>query len=64
VPLGAVVRHEQDDGVVEVAARFQVLDEFADLRIEIRDHRRIDLHPARFAVAIVGIHLRPWGLGG
>src|SRR5690554_2167330 len=38
----AVVRHEHDEGIVEFADSLEIVDELADMDIEIADHRRID----------------------
>ncbi len=47
--VGAVVGHEDENGVVVLAARLEVVDYPADAFVEQFDHRGIDFHLARLA---------------
>ena len=44
---GTVVRHEEDEGIVEVARLREVIDDAADVPVHALDHAGIDLHRAR-----------------
>ena len=48
VAVGTVVRHEDDDGVVVLAALFQVLDHAADLCVHGFHHGGVDSHTLAF----------------
>ena len=52
VTLGAVVRHEDDDRVVQLTTRAQELEDAADVRVHVGDHGREDLHAAGFQGAL------------
>ena len=59
-PFGAVVGHEADEGVVQLAGRFEVVDDFADVVVDALDHGCEDFHCfAGFGLFFFG-ELRPF----
>ena len=49
VAFGTVVREEHNDRVPHLAALSERREHAPDLRVEIRDHRRVQFHTPRFA---------------
>src|SRR5690606_23456046 len=64
VAVGAVVRHEDDDGVVVLAALFQVLDHAADLCVHGFHHGGVDSHTLAFDALLFWAQLFPAWPGG
>src|SRR5690606_35993014 len=57
--LRAVVGHEEDQRVVELADRFEIRDEAPDLVVEIADHGRVNFHLARLDAPFLVAQLFP-----
>ena len=57
-----MIRREQDDGIVQLPAFFEVIDNTADAHVEVLDHARKNLLRARVATLFVGAKVCP-GLG-
>ena len=58
-PRSAVVRHQQDERVIEIAQRFERLDQTPDVIIGVGQEARKDLHHARVEALFVGGHRLP-----
>ena len=56
----AVVRSEDDNGVVEFPGRIQILGQLADILVDVIEHRRVDLHMPSEESLVLGRERIPW----
>ncbi|MCY1396440.1 hypothetical protein D9M71_114130 [compost metagenome] len=61
IAVGAIVRHEQHNGVIELSGRFQILKQAANMMIHVVNHGRVHFHaPGLLQALLFGELIPAW----